>query len=76
MLSRGIGTLICTSRQTLEKIFIFYMDSKALKFTRFGALAGHIQHMAAQKVGFTPRPIRYGPPNWQVSSLTALKYQS
>jgi len=49
------------------------MDSKALKFTRFGALAGHIQHMAAQKVGFTPRLIRYGPPNLQVSNLTALK---
>jgi len=28
--------------------------------------------MAAQKVGFTPRPIRYGSPNLQVSSSAAL----
>jgi len=31
------------------------------KITQFGALAGQKQHMAAQKVGFTPRPIKYGP---------------
>jgi len=29
--------------------------------------------MAAQKVRFTPRPIRYGSHNLQVSSLTALE---
>jgi hypothetical protein len=60
-------------------IFIDYKGSKTQKVTmRFGALAGQIQHMAAQKVGFTPRPIRYGPPNWQVSSSAALEsaYQS
>ena len=50
-----------------------YKDSKTPKITQFGALAGQIQLMAAQKVIFTPRPIRYGPPNLQVSSLTALE---
>jgi hypothetical protein len=54
-------------------IFIYSKDSKTSKITQFGALAGQIQHMAAQKVGFALRPIRYGPPNLQVSSLTALK---
>jgi len=29
--------------------------------------------MAAQKVGFTPRPIWYGSPYWHVSSSAALK---
>jgi len=29
--------------------------------------------MAAQKVGITPRPIRYGPRNWHVSSSAALE---
>jgi hypothetical protein len=59
-------------------VFIYYNDSKTPSITQFGALAGQIQHMAAQKVGFTPWMIRYGPPNLQVSSLTALKsaYQS
>jgi hypothetical protein len=62
----------------LAMIFIYYKDFKTLYITGFGALAGQIQHMAAQKVGFTPRPIRYGPPNLQVSSSAALKstYQS
>jgi len=36
-------------------IFIYYKDFKTLKITGFGALADQIQHMAAQKVGFTPR---------------------
>jgi hypothetical protein len=53
-------------------IFIYYKNFKTLKLTEFGALAGKIQHMAAQKVGFTPRPIRYGPPNLNVSSSAAL----
>ena len=45
-------------------IFIHYKDFKTLIITGFSALAGQIQHMAAQKVGFTtPRPGRYGPPD-------------
>jgi len=39
-------------------IFIYYRDSKTQKTTQFGALAGQLQHMAAQKVGFTPRLLR------------------
>jgi hypothetical protein len=39
-------------------ISIYYKDFKTLKITQFGALAGQIQHMAAQKVGFTPRLLR------------------
>jgi hypothetical protein len=35
-------------------ILIYYKDSETLKTTGFGALAGQIQHMAAQNVGFTP----------------------
>jgi hypothetical protein len=59
-------------------ILIYHKDFKTLKITGFGALAGQIQHMAAQKVGFTPRPIWYGSPYWQVSSSDALEsaYQS
>jgi hypothetical protein len=45
-------------------IFIYFKIPKHQKITQFGALAGQIQHMAAQKVGFTtPRPGRYGPPD-------------
>ena len=54
-------------------VFIYSKGSKTQKITQFGAPAGQIQHMAAQKVGFTPQPIRYGPRNWHVLSLTALK---
>jgi len=54
-------------------VFIYYKDFKTQKIIVFGALAGQIQHMAAQKVGFTPRPITYGPPNFPVSSLAALE---
>jgi len=43
----------------LAVIFIYYMDFKP-KITQFGALAGQIQHMADQKVGFKPRLL------WQV----------
>jgi hypothetical protein len=39
-------------------IIIYYKDSKTSNATQFGALAGQIQHMAAQKVGFTPRLLR------------------
>jgi hypothetical protein len=46
-------------------IFIVNKDFKTRNNTQLGALAGQIQHMAAQKAGFTPRPIRYGPPNMQ-----------
>jgi hypothetical protein len=83
VLSRGNGTLICISRQLLDlfaPLFLQWslLNSKTLKITGFGALAGQIQHMAAQKVGFMPRPIRYGPPNLHVSSSAALEtaYQS
>jgi hypothetical protein len=54
-------------------IFIYYKDFKTPNITQFGALAGQIQRMAAQKVGFTLRPIRYGSPNWQVSRSAASK---
>jgi hypothetical protein len=54
-------------------VCIYSKDSKTPKITQFGALAGQIQHMAAQKVGLAPRPIRYGSRNWQVSSSAALK---
>ena len=36
-------------------------------------LAGQIQHMAAQNVGFTPRPIGSGPPNLHVSRSAAIR---
>jgi len=49
-------------------ISIHYKDFKTLKVTGFGALAGRIQHMAAQKVWFTPRPIRYGSHNLHVQA--------
>jgi hypothetical protein len=39
-------------------IFIHYKDFKTLIITGFSALAGQIQHMAAQKVGITPRLLR------------------
>ena len=57
-------------------IFIYYKDFKILIIAQFGALAGQIQHMAAQKVRFTPRPIRYEPLNLHVSSSSpaALEY--
>ena len=54
-------------------VFIYYKDSKTLNITKTNALAGRTQRMADQKVGFTPRPIRYGPHNWLVSSSAALK---
>ena len=49
---------------SLAVIFIDYKDFKTIKITGFGALAGQIQHMAAQKVGFTPRPIWHVRRNW------------
>jgi hypothetical protein len=39
-------------------IFIYYKDFKTPSITQFGVLAGQIQHMAAQKIGFTPRLLR------------------
>jgi hypothetical protein len=54
-------------------IFIYSKNFKTLKIIGFGALTGQIQHTAAQKVEFTPRPIRYGSPNLQVSSSAALE---
>jgi hypothetical protein len=39
-------------------IFIYYKDSKTQKITQLNALARQIQHMAAQKIGFTPRLLR------------------
>jgi hypothetical protein len=58
---------------SLAMIFIYYEDFKTSKITGLGALAGQVQHMAAQKVGFTPQSIRYGPPNWHVSSSAAFE---
>ena len=81
VLSMGNGAYNCISRQPLASfcsvvfamIFIHFTDFKTPNITQFGALAGQIQHMAAQKVGFKPRPIRYGPPNLHVSSSAALE---
>ena len=42
-----------------------YKDSKTPNITQFGALAGQIKHATAQKVGFTPQPIRHRPPQLQ-----------
>jgi hypothetical protein len=39
-------------------IFICYKDTNTQNITQFNALAGQIQHMAAQKIGFTPRQQR------------------
>jgi hypothetical protein len=39
-------------------ILIYYKDFKTLKTTGFGALAGQIQHIAAQRARFTPRLLR------------------
>jgi len=54
-------------------MIFYYKDFKTPKIIQFGALAGQIQHMASRKVGFTPRPIRYGSPNLLVSSSAALQ---
>jgi hypothetical protein len=43
---------------SLAIISIYYKEFKTQNITEFGALAGQIQHMAAQKVGFTPRLLR------------------
>ena len=43
---------------SLAMIFIYYKDFKTPNINQFGALDGQIQHMAAQKVGFTPRLLR------------------
>jgi len=88
VLSRGNGTLIRISRQPLalfaplllqwSLLIIRTPKRKKFFYYQFNGLAGQIKHMAAQKVGFTPRPIRYGPPNWHISSSAALEstYQS
>ena len=39
-------------------ILIQFKDFKTPNITQFGALAGQIQQMAAQKVGFMPRLLR------------------
>jgi hypothetical protein len=39
-------------------VLIYCKDFKTLKIIGFGSLAGQIQHMAARKVGFTPRMLR------------------
>jgi hypothetical protein len=39
-------------------IFVYFKDSKTPNITQFGTLAGQIHHMAAEKVGFTPRLLR------------------
>ena len=80
VLFRGNGTVLCIYRQPLKffcsivfaMIFIYYKNSKTQNISGFGALVGQIQHMAAQEVRFTPRPVRYGPPSLHVSSSAAL----
>jgi hypothetical protein len=54
----------------------YFKDPKTPNITQFGALAGQIQHMVAQRVGFMLRPIGYGSPSWYVSSSAALECQS
>jgi hypothetical protein len=39
-------------------IYIYCKDFKTPKITGFGALAGQVQHMVAQKVRLTPRLLR------------------
>jgi len=81
VLSRGNDTLNCISRQPLIfapfllqwSLFTLRIPNHRKSLTQFGALAGQTQQMAPQKVGFTPRPIRYGSPNLHVSSSAALK---
>jgi len=64
-------TTWCFCSIVFAMMLIYYKDPKTPKITQFGALAGQIQHVASQKVGFTPRPIRYGSPNWHFSSCIA-----
>jgi hypothetical protein len=50
----GNGALICLSRQPLDLFASFLLQWSFVffnykGFTQFGALAGQIQHMAAQK---------------------------
>jgi len=73
VLCMGNDTFICISRQPLghfAPLFCNYLELlqglKTPNFTQFGALAGQIQHVAAQKVGFTPQPIEHGLPSWQL----------
>ena len=55
VLCMGNGALICLSRQPLGLFASFLLQWSFLiiketsKFTQFGALAGQVQHMAAQK---------------------------
>jgi len=59
-------------------IFIYFKDSCTQKTTQFNALAGQIQHMAAKKVGVTPRLLRQVALTCRFLSSAALKstYQS
>ena len=70
--------LCCFIPNYFAMILIYYKDFKTPKITQFGALAGQIQLIAAQKVRFTPRLIRFGSHNLQVSSSAVLEsaYQS
>jgi hypothetical protein len=61
VLPRENGTLICISRQPLSLLAPFFCNDFYLikgfqntKITGFGALAGQMQHMAAQKVRTIP----------------------
>ena len=75
VLFRGNGTLICTSPTcsfcsiVFAMIFIYYKDSKTPNITQLIVLAMQIQHMAAQKVGFTPRPI------WHARALKLARFR-
>jgi hypothetical protein len=43
---------------------LYFKDFKTPTITQFGVLANQTQHMDSDKVKFTPRLIRYGPPGW------------
>jgi len=65
VLSMGNGALYALHYLANHLFFLLhcfcndlYKDSKTPNITQFGALAGQIQHMATQKVGFTPWLLR------------------
>jgi len=63
VLCMGNGINLHTLPTTWSSIVFAMLFIHLKKFTQFGALAGQAQHMASQKVGFTPQPIRYGSPD-------------
>ena len=53
-------------------IFVCYKNSIPPEIMWFGAGGGQIWHTGGWKVGFTPQPIKHGPPHWQQSNSTAM----